>query len=85
MRVKIFWEFVWNFLRFLGEFFEEFFQNSSGILREFFGNSLGILLEFFGDVWLGGFECVGVDFGQFDLIRDLITNKEKKTITRSAS
>ena len=47
----------------------EFFGNSLGILWEFFGNwnffgnSLEIVLEFFGDVWLGGFECVGVDFG----------------------
>jgi hypothetical protein len=34
-----------------------------GILRKFFGNSIKILLEFFGDVWLGGSECVSVDFG----------------------
>ena len=35
------------------------------------------------DVCLGGFECVVVDFGEFDLIRDLMSNKEKKiTITR---
>ena len=26
---------------------------------------------------VGGSECVGVDFGEFDLIRDLMTNKEK--------
>ena len=40
----------------------EFYQNSLGILSEFFGNSLEILSEFFGDVWLGGSECLGVDF-----------------------
>ena len=28
-------EIIWNFLRFWGEFFEEIFQNSSGILWEF--------------------------------------------------
>jgi hypothetical protein len=37
--------------------------NFIGILWEFFENSVGIVLEFFGDVWLGGSECVGVDFG----------------------
>ena len=41
----------------------ELFGNSIGILREFFENSVGIVLEFFGDVWLGGSECVSVDFG----------------------
>jgi hypothetical protein len=41
----------------------EFLGNSLGILRKFFGNSIKILLEFFGDVWLGGSECVSVDFG----------------------
>ena len=34
-----------------------------GNIWEFFGNSLEILSRFFGDVWLGGSECVGVDFG----------------------
>ena len=58
------------------EFFGVFFGNSLGILWEFgnsleflwnslglLGNSFGIILEFFGDVWLGGSECMGVDFG----------------------
>ena len=67
-----------------------FFGNSLGVIWDFLGNSLGILWEFFGYVWLGSFECVGVDLGNFLvilLIRDLMINKEKqkKTITRSAS
>ena len=41
----------------------EFFGYSLGILWEFFGISLGIILEFFEDVWLGGCECMCVDFG----------------------
>ena len=41
----------------------EFFRHSLGILWEFFRNCIGIVLEFFGDVYLGGSECVGVDFG----------------------
>ena len=39
------------------------YQKSLVILSEFFENSLEILLEFIGDVWSGGSECVGVDFG----------------------
>ena len=67
-----FLEFCWNSLR----IFREFFGNSSGILWEYFGDygwegsdlgilreSFGNLLEFFGNLWLGGYECVDVDFG----------------------
>ena len=46
---------IWNFFGIFGEFL--------GFFWEFFWNSLEILSEFFGDVWLGGSECVGVDFG----------------------
>ena len=56
----IFWKFFGNSLG-IGNW--KFYWNSLGILREFFENSVGIVLEFFGDVWLGGSECVGVDFG----------------------
>ena len=49
-----FWEFVRNFLRFFGEFFEEIF-------REFLENSLGIFGEFFGN----SLEFEGSDLGIF--------------------
>ena len=64
-------DFFENSLGILWEHFGNFFENSLGILWEhfgnFFGNSLGILSEFFGDVWFGGYECVGVDFGNNSL------------------
>ena len=90
--LEILWEFFRNSLGLLGilklwRIWQILTKYSKirliGILREFFGNSLRIVLEFFGNVCLGGSECVGVDFGQFDLIWDLMTHT--KTICRSAS